>query len=102
MQPIWDVAFAGRKAEKEAKALPERAQARLLVLLRDLRNKGPDQPAWPHYSQLKGQKDQRKGEKRYHCHLQTGRQSVVACWKVQKSSIFIEVYYVGTHQNAPY
>jgi hypothetical protein len=38
-----------------------------------------------------------------HCHLIKGRPTYVACWEVKdpKNKI-LEVYYVGTHEKAPY
>jgi hypothetical protein len=35
----------------------------------------------------------------YHCHL---AYKWVACWKHEKSTIIIEVYYAGSRENAPY
>lgn len=37
-----------------------------------------------------------------HCHLQKGNPTYVCCWKVFEDTQTIEVYYVGTHENAPY
>lgn len=66
----------------------------------DLEDNGPDQNGWPNYSKLKGQ-----GENidRRHCHLVRGNPTYVACWEVKdKKNKIIEVYYVGTHEKAPY
>lgn len=60
----------------------------LVVLLED---DGPIQPSLQNYSQL--------GSQIYHCHL---GYSWVACWKLLESGIEIEVYYVGSRENAPY
>lgn len=52
---------------------------------------------WSNYGPLLGQKS------RYHCHLKKGRPTYVACWEViSTESKIAEVYYVGTHENAPY
>ena len=46
---------------------------------------------WANYSKI--------GKDKYHCHLSY---SYVACWNYEKSGITIEVYYVGSRENAPY
>lgn len=62
---------------------------------------------WPHFGPL--------GKHAYHCHLTkskspentTGKKGAeacyVACWRVEDKKVkIVEVYYVGTHENAPY
>ena len=45
----------------------------------------------------------KKGTDKRHCHLQKGRPTYVCCWEViNKKRKIIEVYYVGTHEKAPY
>ena len=80
-----------RKVERELVKLPLRVQKKLAVLANDLRDQGPIQPAWPNYSKLSSIE--------YHCHLE---RSWVACWRHEKQSIVIEVYYVGSREKAPY
>ena len=71
---------------------------KLRFLLIDLATKGPAVPNWPNYGKLQG----KKGDKR-HCHLQKGKPTYVCCWEViNKKQKVIEVYYVGTHEKAPY
>lgn len=70
-------------------------QLRLLCV--DLENRGPAVD-WPNYGKLHG----KKGDKR-HCHLQKGKPTYVCCWEVKdKKRKIMEVYYVGTHEKAPY
>ena len=77
---------------------PEEIADALLALWTELRLEGPVQPEWPHYGKLKG----RKAEE-YHCHLNKGRPTYVAVWKVLDKQIrLMEINYVGTHENAPY
>lgn len=65
----------------------------LLVL--DLRKNGPQAPTWPNFGPL--EKDH------FHCHLRNGKPTYVACWRIlNKKTKQIEVYYVGTHEGAPY
>ena len=61
------------------------------LLAEDLAEFGPFRANWPNYSKLGGDK--------FHCHL---NRSYVACWTFEKECITIEVYYVGSRENAPY
>jgi mRNA-degrading endonuclease RelE of RelBE toxin-antitoxin system len=76
---------------KGLRRLPEPVQRKLNLLLKDLRDTGPFLPRWPNYSKL--------GGGRYHCHLS---RSWVVCWSHEKKTITIEVYYVGSREDAPY
>jgi mRNA-degrading endonuclease RelE of RelBE toxin-antitoxin system len=80
-----------RKIEKEINFLPQNIRERFFELVNDLKNDGPFQHKWPNYSPLRDEK--------YHCHLSY---SWVACWKQDKETITIEVYYVGSREKAPY
>lgn len=67
-------------------------QERFYVLVKRLESDGATGGhVFPNYSKL--------GENEYHCHL-TYR--YVACWRQEKGTITIEVYYVGSRENAPY
>lgn len=96
----WTVAFS-RDAQKQYKKLDKSGSKRPSVidiidlLALDLEKNGPHLPSWPHYGTL--------GKGRFHCHLRRGRPTYVACWKVMDyQSREIEVYYVGSHEGAPY
>ena len=52
---------------------------------------GPIRGNWPSYSRL--------GRVTYHCHLS---RDWVACWRWEKGTIEIEVYYAGSREDAPY
>ena len=80
-----------KKTSKGLKKLPLKIQKKLGFLLEDLRDIGPIQSNWPNYSKLERNK--------YHCHLDY---SWVACWKNDKGTLIIEVYYVGSRENSPY
>ena len=80
-----------RKVLKGLRKLPLWIQKKLAVLIKDLHENGPEQPAWQNYSKLSSTE--------YHCHLGT---SWVACWRHEKQTITIEVYYVGSREKAPY
>lgn len=71
--------------------LPDKIQEKFRLLVQDLIDKGPEQPSWSNYSKL--------GKEKYHCHL---TYSYVACWTCEKQTVKIEVYYVGSRENAPY
>lgn len=88
------------KAAKQAQSLSEDAHFSLQVLLEDLQIKGPNPgPHWPHYGKLQGTK---KNIDRRHCHILKGRPTYVCCWEVVQIKRMIKVYYVGTHEKAPY
>lgn len=80
-----------KSALKALNRLPLDIQKRFAFLLQDLAMKGPMQPKWPNFSKL--------SDTEYHCHL---KYSYVACWKHEKQTILIEVYYVGSREDAPY
>lgn len=80
-----------KKALKDIKKAPDRIQMKLDLLVEDLEKTGPEQPEWPNYSML--------GKVTYHCHLDY---HWVACWRHEKDSIIIEVYYAGSREDAPY
>ena len=98
----WEVCLS-TKALKQKNKLPEDLQFVLLLLTEDLKNKGGNPGSqWPNYKKFKGMKGQRKNDDWRHCHLQKGKPTYVCCWKVFEDTQRIEVYYVGTHENAPY
>lgn len=80
-----------RRQLKNLSKLPAEVKAAFNFLAQDLRNDGPSQPSWRNYSKL--------GADKHHCHL---NYSYVACWSADKETITIEVYYVGSRENAPY
>jgi len=87
----WIVNFTN-KAKKQSDKLPKREQDTLITLTQDLQLNGAVLPDWPNYSKL--------GGNRYHCHLSY---KWVACWTIEDKKIkLIEIYYVGSRENAPY
>ncbi len=80
-----------RKIEKRINRLPEKIKQKFFTLFADLEEIGPVRHNWPNFSRL--------GKNEYHCHLSY---SFVACWKYEKNTILIEVYYVGSREGAPY
>jgi hypothetical protein len=94
----WIVQFTG-KAAKQVRLLDQRAILALQVLVDNLQSNGPAPGShWHNYGKLHG----RKQEDRRHCHLIKGNPTYACCWKVNKLEKLIEVYYVGTHEKAPY
>ncbi len=86
-------------ADKQAGKLSQGTLLILHLLFEELANRGPAVPDWPHYGKLHG----KKGIDKRHCHLQKGKPTYVCCWEViDKKRKIIEVYYVGTHEKAPY
>jgi len=94
----WTINF-NKKAVKQLNASNTRVKFVMRLLIDDLRYKGPiPGKQWPNYSKLKGGKEDKR-----HCHLIKGNPTYVCCWKViDKIEKIIEVYYVGTHEKAPY
>ncbi len=92
----WQVKFS-QKATKIIKKLPNKVQMVVHLLAKELEISGSILSNWPNYGKLKG------SNQKFHCHLIKGRPTYVACWEViDKHLRYIEVYYVGTHENAPY
>jgi len=94
----WKIIFS-HKAAKQAEKLKQSTLSVLRLLTEDLTQKGPLLITWPNYGKLYG----RKNEYKWHCHLSKGRPTYVCCWKlINNQKRTIEIYYVGTHENAPY
>lgn len=80
-----------KKVLKNILKMPKKIQKYLADLLQDLQYSGPIQKQWSNFSEI--------GKNEYHCHLDY---HWVACWKHEKNTLLIEVYYVGSRENAPY
>lgn len=94
----WKVDFTN-KAAKQAHQLNKRVLEALQVLVENLKTKGPAPGNhWPNYGKLHC----KKHEDKRHCHLIKGNPTYVCCWEVKKIDRKIEVFYVGTHEKAPY
>lgn len=95
----WEIRIKERVAKelKNRRKIPIHVESAVIALIAELQKCGPA-VKWPNYSKIK----QGKNIDRRHCHLQKGKPTWVACWEVDKESKRIEVYYVGTHEKAPY
>jgi len=80
-----------KKVLKNIEKMPKSVQEKMSLLIKDLHSKGPFRTEWPNYSKL--------DDDVYHCHVSY---KWVACWKHEKNTIVIEVYYAGSRENAPY
>jgi len=80
-----------KRIEKTLYKLPDIVQIKFERLVTDLMEFGPVLPNWKNYSKLKNNK--------HHCHLGN---KWVACWKIEKESLIIEVYYAGSREKTPY
>ncbi|MBR7127433.1 MAG: hypothetical protein IKD09_02475 [Lentisphaeria bacterium] len=80
-----------KKVLKNIKKLPSEVTTLFRALAIDLATEGPIQTSWHNYSKL--------GENKHHCHL---NYHYVACWTYENETITVEVYYVGSRENAPY
>ena len=96
----WEVRLS-QAALRTKKKLPENVVEVLARLIGDLEKSGPIRKNWSHFSSL--EKTRRIPPNSYHCHIKSGRPTYVACWQVVNKTIRImEIFYVGTHENAPY
>jgi mRNA-degrading endonuclease RelE of RelBE toxin-antitoxin system len=94
---VWEVTYSP-KAKRGYEKLNEDYQAVMYLLYSEIEKEGPYRTNWPNYGKLTGQ----KGEK-YHCHLDKKKPRYVACWEIlAKKNQIVRIYYVGTHQGAPY
>lgn len=96
----WTVVFS-RSAKKQYEKFKRNGSRRPSVvdvidlLAINLKMKGPHLIDWPKYGPLE--------RNVFHCHLLRGKPTYVACWRMtSKTKKEIEVYYVGTHEKAPY
>ena len=64
------------------------------ALAKEIEEKGPVRGNWPNYGRL--------SKTKHHCHIKKGQPTYVVCWEERNGNIEIEVYYVGTHEKAPY
>jgi hypothetical protein len=94
----WLVRF-NKMTAKAVRKLPIGLQATIAALVAEIEVVGPalQGRGWRNFGKLKGRIDE------YHCHLKNGRPTFVACWRIaERSQQIVEVYYVGTHEGAPY
>lgn len=92
----WTVEVTS-KVRRQIEKLPEQVRLSYAILANELATEGPYRKNWRHFGKLRGTQDT------YHCHIESGRPTYVACWIVKNKSIhLLEVYYVGTHEGAPY
>jgi len=92
----WKVDIIGQ-AKKSPKILPKNAAASFVLLFKELELLGPYRSDWPNYTKMKGRIEE------YHCHIEKGHPTYVACWRIiDKKQRTMEVYYAGTHEKAPY
>ena len=97
---VWCVTFSNR-VRKEARKLPKNVKILLDTLALEIEKEGPYRKDWPNYGSLR--KRGGVSDESYHCHLKKGHPTYVACWKIENKGLKkVEVFYVGTHENAPY
>ena len=80
-----------KRVLKNFEKMPLPIQKRFNALVANLKETGAIRQDWPNFSKL--------SRNEYHCHLSL---KWVACWRNEKNSIIIEVYYVGSRENASY
>ncbi len=80
-----------KRVEKQIQKLRLLEKKKLVQLIDDLREFGPVQNRWRNYSKL--------SDLAHHCHLSY---HWIACWRETEKELVLEVYYVGSRENAPY
>lgn len=96
----WQVYFNSTSA-RQKKKLPENVLEELARLIGDIEQRGPIRKEWSHFGSLG--KTRNIPSNAYHCHVKSGRPTYVVCWQVKDKTIqIVEIFYVGTHENAPY
>jgi hypothetical protein len=80
-----------KRVEKQIQKLRLLEKKKLVQLIEDLREFGPILHRWKNYCKI--------GEAEYHCHLSY---HWVACWRETDKELVLDVYYVGSRENAPY
>ena len=90
----WKVSFT-KKAAKQYSKLHNAVKSSIDLLAMEITLKGPVRGNWSNYSKL--------SKTTHHCHLKRGNPTYVACWEViDRTAKLVEVYYVGSHEKAPY
>ncbi len=96
----WTVTFSNR-ASKERKKMPPKIQVLVDLIALEIEKVGPQRTNWQNYGPLK--KTGNIPERAFHCHLKRGKPTYVSCWwTVDKKNKHVEIFYVGTHEKAPY
>ena len=72
----WTVDLAGQ-AKKAFRELPEHTAKTFRLLLEELELNGYQRYNWPNFGKLKNSI--------YHCHLEKGRPTYVACWRINNT-----------------
>lgn len=88
----WKVEIS-KKIAKQVIRLPKMVKENLTKLILEMEILGPVRGNWKNYSKL--------ARNKHHCHIKAGHPTYVAYWEVREEKI-IEVYYVGSHEKAPY
>ena len=92
----WQVFFKKHAAKQIAKS-PKYVVDATRALVCEIELLGPMRHNWKNFGKLKG------AENLYHCHIKQGNPTYVVCWEVTDKKVkIVEVYYVGTHEKAPY
>lgn len=90
-----------QRTGKERSKLPANIRSQFDLLLKEMELLGPIRKNWKNFSSLKNGRDIPANA--YHCHIKKGKPTFVVCYRItSKENKAIEVYYVGTHENAPY
>ena len=100
IQQLWDVACS-KKATKQISHLDKELLDETAKLIHDLKIRGPYLTDRSHFCSLHQQPHIPKNA--FHCHINDGNPTYVACWNiVEEKKRKAEIFFVGTHEKAPY
>lgn len=96
----WRV-YLSSAAVKQKRRMSLKLQMQLDVLEKEIEVAGPVRKNWSHYRPLVKRAGIPTGS--HHCHIKSGKPTYVVCWYVvDVKQKIVEIFYVGTHENAPY
>lgn len=99
VQEPWELSYS-KDANKGIAQLPSYRKEKLDALLNTLKTEGPYPADQSHFEHLN--KGPHIPDNALACHLNEGRPTYVACWTMNKKERKIKVFYVGSHEQAPY
>lgn len=95
----WKITCASQ-ADKEVQAAKNELKKEIDDFIDELKNQGPYLRHRPHFDSLHNQPGIPMHA--FHCHITDGSPTYVGCWSVDKKTREITLFYVGTHEQAPY
>ena len=97
----WNVTYTS-KATKQVAQLGKKILNETTSLMSEMTIDGPILPKRSHFDSLYPKKHKIPKDS-FHCHINDGSPTYVACWNIlDQNKKMAEIFYVGTHEQAPY